>query len=249
MLYKCYAYILVIILGLQVIFCNVAFAQTHGGEDHVKDTTKLAKAVTAWSPVHNDVFNIDTNWLAYKKIIDTSVTHNTLYLLDYSNSMVEEDKLKALQSSVMYTTTLLKTTDNYSVIAFSDSAELIMKNSINLNYKNVAAALQTFKKHGGTDINSALLRAYEFLVKENERRAINKIVLITDGEFTINEHVAKKVEAYAKNNNIRLSIILVNYFDEKTKKYIQKICKAGNGNFYELRQENLIPSLVKEAAE
>ncbi len=226
---------------------DIANAQTHNGEDHFgKNASITTKPLPS---VAEEIYNLDTNWVAYKKQVDTATTHNTLYLLDYSNSMVEEDKLKALQSSVTYTTTLMKPTDNYSVIAFSDSATLIMKNSSGIHYAKVKEELQTFKKHGGTDINNALLRSYEFFVKENERRTINKIVLITDGEFTINDYVAKQVAAYAKSNDIRLSIILVNYFDEKTKKYIQKICKSGKGNFYELRQENLIPSLVKEAAE
>lgn len=189
----------------------------------------------------------DTSELRRRDLIRSADPHHTVYLLDVSNSMKEEHKLDTLKEAMKYLVTLQRPVDNISIVAFADSAETIMRftpcNEKKIIYKNIDK-LQT---SGATNAEDAMRDGYKLIDSTQQYKGRTKIVIITDGQFTLEKPTKKKIEAYQKAG-VHLSILLLGKIhDIDTIEYFKMLCEKGNGMFYDMRRNNLKEVLVNEA--
>lgn len=183
-----------------------------------------------------------------RELIRSADPHHTVYLLDVSNSMKEEHKLDTLKEAMKYLVKLQRPVDNISVIAFADSAETIMRFTPCDEKKSIYKNIDKLETSGATNAEDAVLDGYKLVDSTQQYKGKTKIVIITDGQFTLEKPTKKKIEAYQKAG-VHLSILLLgSIHDIDTIEYFQMLCAKGNGNFYDMRQNNLMEVLVKEAS-
>ena len=199
-------------------------------------------------PVYNSHNPNDTAAIRHRQLISAAIPHHTVYLLDVSNSMKEEYKLDTLKEAMKYLIALQRSVDNISMIAFADSAKTMLRfipcDDKNTIYENIDK-LQT---SGATNAEDALRDGYKLVDGTTQYNGKTKLVIITDGLFTLEKSTRKKIEAYQKAG-IHLSILLLgSIHDIDTIEYFQVLCTKGNGKFYDMRLNKLKEVLVTEAA-
>lgn len=173
--------------------------------------------------------------------------HHTVYLLDVSNSMKEENKLDTLKEAMNYLVNLQRPVDHISVIAFADNAETLLRftscEEKNVIYKRIGKLIP----NGGTNAGDAMRDGYRLIDSTQQYKGKTRLVIITDGLFNVDKATRKKIEAYQRAG-VHLSILLLGkYHEQETLNYFQALCTKGNGRFYDMRRHNLKDALVAEA--
>lgn len=191
----------------------------------------------------------DTVFDRRRNMIDGAVPHHTVYLLDVSNSMKEEHKLDTLKQGMKYLVNLQRAVDNISIVAFADSSYKLMKFKP-CNEKDVIhAVIDKLQTSGATNAEAAVRDGYVLVDSTLGYKGKTKVVIITDGQFTLEKSTRKKIELY-QTKGVHLSILLLGRIhDIDTIEYFKALCEKGNGNFYDMRNYNLQDVLVKEASE
>lgn len=197
----------------------------------------------------NATYTGDTTEQRRRALIQAADPHHTVYLLDVSNSMKEEQKLDTLKEAMKYLVNLQRPVDNISIIAFADSAEIIIRFIPCDEKKLIYTQIDKLQTSGATNAEDAMRDGYKLVDSTKLYKGKIKVVIITDGLFTLEKATKKKIEAYQKAG-IHLSILLLGKIhDIDTIEYFQMLCEKGNGKFYDMRRNNLKDVLINEAAD
>ena len=135
-----------------------------------------------------------------KKVLEEEIPpREYIFIMDVSGSMggfpINISK-KLLRNLILN----LKPTDKFNVVLFAGSTGLLSENSINANEENVEKAIRLIDKQqggGGTELITALKRAYEIPRKDNH--VSRSVVLITDGYVDVEKEAFEMIRR--KNNN------------------------------------------------
>jgi len=105
---------------------------------------------------------------------------NLCLVLDRSTSMQGSnmDVVKATAIRIMHK---LKPQDMFSVVAFSDRAEIIIPATHITELGKQEARIQMLQPSGGTEIFSGLEQGYNEIIRNVSRSQVNHIILLTDG--------------------------------------------------------------------
>ena len=105
---------------------------------------------------------------------------NLCLVLDRSTSMQggSMEQVKATAVQIMHK---LKPNDIFSVVAFSDRAEVIIPASHTTDISRLEARIQMLQTSGGTEIFSGLDMGYNEIIRNVDRSKVNHIILLTDG--------------------------------------------------------------------
>ena len=171
---------------------------------------------------------------------------NIVILLDTSGSMSSNDV--NMQKTIMSIVSGLKVGDRFSLVTYSDIDHTIIDSMLfDGNIDKVIEKLYDISIEGCTYGSAGIETAYKIAEKNYIKDAVNRVVLITDGDlnFGINSNDGlEKLILKEKKKNVFLSVIgmgIGNYKDDK----LEVLAKNGNGNYcvvndeYELR-ENVI---------
>lgn len=191
----------------------------------------------------------DTTSDRRRNIIGSAEPHHIVYLLDVSNSMKEEHKLDTLKQGMKYLVNLQRAVDNISVVAFADSSEKLIQFKPCNEKEFIYTVIDKLQTSGATNAEAAVRDGYVLVDSTLNYKGKTKVVIITDGQFTLEKPTKKKIELY-KTKGVHLSILLLGRIhDIDTIEYFKALCEKGSGNFYDMRQYNLQEVLVKEASE
>lgn len=146
---------------------------------------------------------------AFQKPGDSTVrkASNITFLLDVSNSMGQENKMVLLKKSTEELLKLLNKKDRLSLISFGNTVELLYNTT---SYSgpdtliNLIARIRS--KATATNINGGLYEAYEMSLKNIVKPGINHILLITDGEFELNNYSRQLVKMH---KDITLTCVVI----------------------------------------
>jgi len=105
---------------------------------------------------------------------------NLCLVLDRSTSMKGSnmDVVKATAIRIMHK---LKPQDTFSVVAFSDRAEIVIPATHITDLGKQEARIQMLQPSGGTEIFSGLEKGYNEILHNISRSQVNHIILLTDG--------------------------------------------------------------------
>ncbi len=170
--------------------------------------------------------------------------NNLIFLLDVSNSMDTEDKLPVLKESIIFLLGLMRDYDYVTLISFSGNAQIILPATSAKNSDTIIKVIQNLKPYGSTNVYKGLELAYKSAETSYIEAGTNRIILSTDGFFTIDKKITKIVEKNA--NSVSLSVF---YFDKYEKYYEQLkiLTDLGNGNCTIINQKNIKSTIVNEA--
>ena len=158
---------------------------------------------------------------------------NVVILLDVSGSMYGEEQ--ETQAAIMTIVSKLSSGDKFSLITYSDEDTVIIdditigKNSIDFIIERMLQIEISGCTFGSRGLNSA----YDLIHRNYDKDGINRIVLITDGDFNFGDCSTDSIEKLIlekKKTGAFLSLIgvgSINYNDE----LMNTLAKNGNGSY------------------
>jgi Ca-activated chloride channel family protein len=191
----------------------------------------------------------DTIWLDRNPDLSRSMegyaTNNMVLLLDVSGSMNRADKLPLLKKSVLQLLEMMREEDELSVVVFSGKPEVLLKPISCKEQEKIKKAIDKLKSKGTTDGNTAIALAYEVADENYIRAGNNRIILATDGEFSVSEETLALIKRFSKED---IFLTVFNFGTAQgSAKTLQKIAALGKGNYESVNKENVDSKLVREA--
>lgn len=173
--------------------------------------------------------------------------NHLIFLLDVSGSMNRPDKLPLLQDAFKYLLTLTRREDKVAIVSYSGEAQVELKSVSAAKRKKIEARLEKLETHGGTNANRGLKLAYEVANASFIPAGNNRIILASDGEFSINQATEAMIA-----ESLRRGIVLTVFFfgepkSDKVTQQLQRLANLGKGNFRQITSENARQALVQEA--
>ncbi|MCP3913971.1 MAG: DUF3520 domain-containing protein, partial [bacterium] len=155
------------------------------------------------------------------------------FAVDTSGSMAHGDTISQVRSALKTLVRSLKPTDRVAVVAFSSSPFVLLPHTSVRDRERVLAAIDSLSPMGGTNVEAGLDLAYKVADESLEPRALNRIVLCSDGAANVGtrgpEKILESVKVYARRG-VYLSAV---GFGQKGYQdaMLQRLADEGNGNY------------------
>ena len=122
----------------------------------------------------------------------------------------------------------LRPQDIFSIVTFSDRAEVLIPASQDVNLSKLEARIQMLQTSGGTEIFQGLEMAYGQVRGNLNRKCINQIILITDGRTYGDEEKCLRLAKTAAEERIGISGLGIGYGWNDT--FMDEIARRTGGN-------------------
>ena len=129
---------------------------------------------------------------------------NFCLVLDVSTSMKGE-KLDVVKASALQLMRKLRPQDIFSVVTFSDRAEVIIPSSRNIDMRRAQNRIQMLSTSGGTEIFQGLQAGVEEIRQYLKPTTINHIILLTDGQTYGDERACLELAQQVSDEGIGIS--------------------------------------------
>jgi Ca-activated chloride channel homolog len=129
---------------------------------------------------------------------------NFCLVLDVSTSMKGE-KLDVAKATAIQLMHRLRPQDIFSVVTFSDRAEVIIPSSRNIDMHRAQSRIQMLNTSGGTEIFQGLQAGVEEVRQYLKPDAVNHIILLTDGQTYGDERACLELAQQASEQGIGIS--------------------------------------------
>ena len=129
---------------------------------------------------------------------------NVSLVLDRSTSMKDE-KMDVLKSAAIKVMRNLRTQDIFSVVTFSDRAEVLIPASYTYDKRKLESRIQMLQPSGATEIYQGLLAAYNEIQRNVGHDRIDHIILMTDGHTYGDEQQCIELSEQAAKQGIGIS--------------------------------------------
>jgi Ca-activated chloride channel family protein len=156
---------------------------------------------------------------------------NLVFLIDSSGSMAEPNKLPLLKRSFRLLVDQLGPEDRVAIVAYAGSAGTVLEPTGGMAKQKILAALEKLQAGGSTAGGEGIRQAYR-LAKENfDGKAVNRVILATDGDFNVGITDPKALEDFVareRDSGVFLTVLGFgsgNYNDLT----MQRLAQAGNG--------------------
>jgi Ca-activated chloride channel family protein len=170
--------------------------------------------------------------------------NNLFLLLDVSGSMNQPEKLPLLKQSMLGLISMMRTEDRITIIAFASKPKIALKQSSFKDEEKLKKAVSDLSSSGKTDVNAALRFVYKLADEDYLRGGSNRIVLATDGDFSVDEEVLNIIQKFS-GQDIFLSVFNFGK-GMNASKNLGKLAAIGKGNFESISRENVEQKLIRE---
>jgi Ca-activated chloride channel family protein len=168
-----------------------------------------------------------------KKILtDNLPPSNIVFMVDVSGSMMDENKLPLVKSSMKLLVDQLRAQDKVSIVVYAGNAGLVLSGASGAEKVKISEAIDKLEAGGSTAGGEGIKLAYKTAVANFIEKGNNRVVLCTDGDFNIgvssDAELEDLIEAKRKTG-VYLTVLgygMGNYKDNK----MQKLADKGNGN-------------------
>ena len=158
---------------------------------------------------------------------------NIALVIDRSGSMGDENKLEFAKAAANQLVDRLNSEDTFSLVVFDDSVNLLVPAQHVTNKSAVKRKIAGLTPGGGTNIFEGLTRGYEQARKFAAPNAVNRVILLSDGEVTAGvadpEQFHKLCASNVDNDIQTTSIGLGVEFNEDL---MLAIARDGKGNYH-----------------
>lgn len=156
---------------------------------------------------------------------------NLVFLVDVSGSMWSEDKLPLAQEALNILVDQLGADDHVSIVVYAGAAGAVLEPTAGDQKLMIQCAIGSLRAGGSTAGGAGLALAYSLAEQNFDDDAVNRVVLLTDGDFNVgitNEDTLEDFVARKRETDIYLSVYGFgrgNYNDLM----MQTLSQAGNG--------------------
>lgn len=208
----------------------------------VKQTEKIVHD-TVYIEKRDTVYLTDPN--EDLRSMEGYASNNLILLLDVSGSMNTPEKLPILKKSVLDMLSMMRQEDHVSIISFSGKPKTLLEAVSFKEEDKVRTAIDNLKSSGKTDGIAGLKLAYKVADENYIRGGNNRIILATDGEFSLNDEVLQMIGKFA-NDDIFLTVFNFGKGVGNSNK-LEHLAKIGKGNYAYISKENVDVKLIREA--
>lgn len=168
--------------------------------------------------------------LSFTKKIPPS---NLVFLVDVSGSMDEPDKLPLAKSALNLLSKQLRAEDTISIISYSGETEVVLPATRGNDTRKIQAAINSLQAEGSTNGEDALKLAYNEAQKSLKKNGINRILMLTDGDFNVGiSSVEEMLDLVKANRNRGISLSTVGFGRGNLNDYMmEQMADSGNGNY------------------
>ena len=171
-------------------------------------------------------FSVDVDTASY------AFVRRVLTLIDVSGSMAPEDRLPLLQKGFRMFAAQLRDMDRVAIVTYADGTRVLLEPTSGKDKQKIIAAIDSLGAGGGTAGGEGLGRAYVMAARNFDPKAINRVILATDGDFNIGISDPKQLEKFIaarRKSGVYLSIFGVGV-GNLNDALMQRLSQAGNGN-------------------
>ncbi|HDY1363140.1 TPA: VWA domain-containing protein [Escherichia coli] len=158
---------------------------------------------------------------------------NLVFLIDTSGSMISDERLPLIQSSLKLLVKELREQDNIAIVTYAGDSRIALPSISGSHKAEINAAIDSLDTEGSTNGGAGLEMAYQQAAKGFIKGGINRILLATDGDFNVGIDDPKSIESMVKKqreSGVTLSTLGVgdsNYNEAM----MVRIADVGNGNY------------------
>lgn len=175
---------------------------------------------------------VDNNW-SKNSSNQTIPAANLVFLVDVSGSMSSRDKLPLAQSSLKLLTEQMRPQDSISIVTYSGSTSVALPATNGDQKAKILAAIETLSAAGSTNGEDALKLAYRQAEQAMKKNGINRIMMLTDGDFNVGiSDVDDMLELVKANRDRGISLSTVGFGRGNLNDYMmEQMADNGNGNY------------------
>lgn len=175
---------------------------------------------------------VDNNW-SKNSNAQTMPPTNLVFLVDVSGSMSSLDKLPLAQSSLKLLTEQMRTEDSISIVTYSGSTTVALPATSGDQKTKILAAIESLNAEGSTNGEDALKLAYRQAEQAMKKNGINRIMMLTDGDFNVGISDVDDMLTLVKANRDRgISLSTVGFGRGNLNDYMmEQMADNGNGNY------------------
>ncbi|HZP20223.1 MAG TPA: VWA domain-containing protein [Bauldia sp.] len=156
---------------------------------------------------------------------------NLVFLVDVSGSMDEPDKLPLAQKALNVLIDRLRPEDRVSLAVYAGAAGAVLPPTSGVEKLKIRCAVDALQAGGSTAGGEGLALAYAMAEQNFDKKAVNRVILMTDGDFNVGVADPEKLEDFVaekRKTGIYLSVYGYgrgNYNDTM----MQTLSQSGNG--------------------
>jgi Ca-activated chloride channel family protein len=156
---------------------------------------------------------------------------NLVFLIDTSGSMMSEDRLPLARKSLNVLIDELRPADRVAMVAYAGSAGVVLEPTGSRQKLKMRCALEALGAGGSTAGGQGLALAYQLARQHFDPKAVNRVILMTDGDFNVGVADPAKLKDFVaakRKDGIYLSVYGFgrgNYNDNM----MQTLAQNGNG--------------------
>lgn len=175
---------------------------------------------------------VDNNW-SKNSSNQTMPAANLVFLVDVSGSMSSRDKLPLAQSSLKLLTEQMRPQDSISIVTYSGSTSVALPATSGDQKAKILAAIEALSAAGSTNGEDALKLAYRQAEQAMKKNGINRIMMLTDGDFNVGiSDVDNMLELVKANRDRGISLSTVGFGRGNLNDYMmEQMADNGNGNY------------------
>ncbi len=156
---------------------------------------------------------------------------NLVFLVDTSGSMMEPDRLPLARKALNILIDQLRPQDRVAIVAYAGSAGAVLAPTSGRSKLKMRCALAALKAGGSTAGGEGLELAYALAKQNFDKKAVNRVILLTDGDFNVGIAEPSRLKDYVadqRKSGVYLSVYGFgrgNYNDTM----MQALAQNGNG--------------------
>jgi len=157
---------------------------------------------------------------------------NVVLLVDISGSMMGPDRLPLLQQGFRLFAQQLRDDDRVAIVTYANGTHVALAPTEGRDKDRIIDAIDALRASGGTAGGDGLQRAYAMAERHFDPKAVNRVILATDGDFNIGITDPKQLEKFVadkRKTGVYLSIFGVG-MGNLNDALIQRLAQSGNGN-------------------
>ncbi|MGV8995802.1 MAG: vWA domain-containing protein [Parvibaculaceae bacterium] len=209
----------------------VNYFDYHYAKPTSEKTPFRATTVLVPSPWSKDRQTLHIGLQGYDMPRTTQPPLNLVFLIDTSGSMQSEDRLPLVKKTLDLLIAQLGAKDHVSIVAYAGSAGEVLAPTSGKDKQKIRSALDVLSAGGSTAGGEGLALAYSLGQQNFDAKAVNRVILLTDGDFNVGVDDPAKLKdfiAEKRKTGIYLSVYGYgrgNYNDAM----MQTIAQTGNG--------------------
>ncbi len=185
------------------------------------------------SPWKKDAKLVSIGLKAEDKAMKDLPVANIVLLVDVSGSMGGSKRLDLAKETMKILTRQLRAQDKVTIISYASGEKMVLPPTSGANKSKIISEINQLSASGGTAGEQAIQMAYQAAEKSFVKNGINRIFLMTDGDFNLgitNFDELKGMVAEKRKTGISLTTLgygVGNY----NERLMEQLADVGHGNY------------------